>query len=531
MFGIVLKMFYRQKRSVLFVLCTIVGLVLSTAMPLLNGVFIDFLISNREIGRAVSFALLIGGIGVAGSVVTYVTGILSIKLIAATQCGILQHFVEKVEQIKYSIAEKLDGAYVTQQMTADVSSIVQFVVSSHLSVPFSVIVSIYIVALFASINAVLAFAAACSIVLYCFFLWRLSPVVLNAAKTMKQADSSLFSSLFTELSSIFPIHLHAGYPESADRLKRATASYIVEISHYGKIVSFFNSAQGFFLVVFQVVLLVVSSSEIIYEHMTIGQFVMVSAYFAQLLNGVKALSNTYKSYQEASASFQRMVEYDRYELRRNGSTHLPGVDEIEFLDLSYETEDFNPRRILEELTYRFDDKKTYLIVGRNGSGKTTLLKLITGLYDSGGAILLNGLSLAEIDLDSLKRETLGVVPQHLDAPDCTVACELSNLTRMSEFEIRAKLHDDESLPFSTDVCSLLTHSCDSLSGGELRKVYLWAAIQSKPSLLLLDEPTTGLDAGSKRALMDYLADPGRIAIVTTHDNDLINTVKTHILLD
>ena len=69
--------------------------------------------------------------------------------------------------------------------------------------------------------------------------------------------------------------------------------------------------------------------------------------------------------------------------------------------------------------------------------------------------------------------------------------------------------------------------CSALSGGELRRVYLWSAISRKSSVLVLDEPTTGLDAVSRAELAAYVKrnKQSQLIIVVSHDDEMVGAVE------
>ena len=86
---------------------------------------------------------------------------------------------------------------------------------------------------------------------------------------------------------------------------------------------------------------------------------------------------------------------------------------------------------------------------------------------------------------------------------------------------------------TTSIEGLLEKRCPELSGGELRRVYLWSAISRNPSVLVLDEPTTGLDETSRAELASYVRNNKlkQLIIIVSHDNELANAAETIVSLD
>ncbi|MBR5519378.1 MAG: ATP-binding cassette domain-containing protein [Clostridia bacterium] len=152
----------------------------------------------------------------------------------------------------------------------------------------------------------------------------------------------------------------------------------------------------------------------------------------------------------------------------------------------------------------------FCILGGNGAGKSTALSLAAGfLRPYSGSVRIFGKKLKEYKNQSLFRECLAVLPQDVQTVFLknTVAEELTDA------------HADPS-DFPFDLSHLLDRHPYDLSGGEQQLVALAKALAAKPKLLLLDEPTKGLDAQKKQAFAEILrrlkAD-GVTVVIVTHD--------------
>jgi energy-coupling factor transport system ATP-binding protein len=161
------------------------------------------------------------------------------------------------------------------------------------------------------------------------------------------------------------------------------------------------------------------------------------------------------------------------------------------------------------------------VMGRNGSGKTTLLKHLVGLLrPGGGRVALFGQDIRGQETADLARR-VGLVPQNLNAL-------LFADTVRDELAFTRRAHglppgDDRLLDLFG-----LAHLADAyprdLSVGERQRVALGAILAGEPDLLLLDEPTRGLDYFQKRALVRFLRGQqaaGRTIILATHDVELV----------
>jgi ABC transport system ATP-binding/permease protein len=176
------------------------------------------------------------------------------------------------------------------------------------------------------------------------------------------------------------------------------------------------------------------------------------------------------------------------------------------------------KQILAETTLSVEPGQLVAFIGESGSGKTTLLKALAGVTTpSSGSVTVNG------EAVGARLTDIGYLPQdEIVHPDLTVAESLQYSARL---RLPADSGDDEiasTVARALDELGLAAHAdthIGSLSGGQRKRVGLATEILSRPSLLFLDEPTTGLDPGLESrmmALLRELSDNSRAVIVVTH---------------
>jgi Cu-processing system ATP-binding protein len=154
------------------------------------------------------------------------------------------------------------------------------------------------------------------------------------------------------------------------------------------------------------------------------------------------------------------------------------------------------------------------IVGPNAAGKTTLIKSILGLTRSDeGSIKVDSV---RVNGDETYRRKIGYMPQIARFPSNLTGAELLAMLR----ELRPDVKDiDDELVRTFGLGLELTKKLNDLSGGTKQKINAVAAFLFRPSLLILDEPTAGLDPRSARILKDKILDErrsGRTFIITSH---------------
>lgn len=185
---------------------------------------------------------------------------------------------------------------------------------------------------------------------------------------------------------------------------------------------------------------------------------------------------------------------------------------IEVSHISYSV---NGNSILENIDLQINEGCYLGIVGPNGAGKTTLLRLILGIIKpTEGRILIYGIP----PEDYLKTEPIGYLPQRISQTIFEFPITVEELIKSG-----GKTNKD-SLQWAMDVfriSHLKKKVLRELSGGERQKAFLARAIVSKPKILILDEPTTGIDPYARNDLLDILEELNKefsmTILVVTHD--------------
>jgi len=175
---------------------------------------------------------------------------------------------------------------------------------------------------------------------------------------------------------------------------------------------------------------------------------------------------------------------------------------------------FGKLRVLRELDLLIEAGKITAIIGHNGSGKTTLIKCLLGLdKPTSGKILIDGFHL---NGDWAYRDRIGYMPQMARFPENLTAKEV--ISMIKDLRGSTDCQEDELVNFF-HLNGELNKPIRTLSGGTRQKVSAIIAFMFNPELLILDEPTAGLDPISSSLLKDRLLQEkqaGKTIIITSH---------------
>jgi ABC-2 type transport system ATP-binding protein len=175
------------------------------------------------------------------------------------------------------------------------------------------------------------------------------------------------------------------------------------------------------------------------------------------------------------------------------------------------------------------------LLGPNGAGKTTLLRLLaTALTPTTGTLSVLGLNPADAAQRTEIRRRLGYLPQELGYPIAFSAFAFVDyIALLKEWKHRAERHAEVHRVLNLiDVDDLATKRLRSMSGGQRRRVALAQALLGTPPVLILDEPTTGVDPEQRVTLRAVLAEVARTSIVvlSTHQTEDIAALCERVVV-
>lgn len=172
------------------------------------------------------------------------------------------------------------------------------------------------------------------------------------------------------------------------------------------------------------------------------------------------------------------------------------------------------------------------LLGANGAGKTTLIKMITGISTpSQGEILYNGKSIDE--LGEGYRNLLGFLPQDfICAPEFTVYSFLQYVAALKGMDKSETIEMIDKTLEILNLSDVKYKKVVKLSGGMRRRVGISQAILNDPKILILDEPTAGLDPGERIKLRNFITEisKNKIVLLSTHIVSDIEYISTSNLI-
>lgn len=212
--------------------------------------------------------------------------------------------------------------------------------------------------------------------------------------------------------------------------------------------------------------------------------------------------------------------------------HQDTIISIQQVSFGYTTE-----RVLEDITFNIHRGDYLGVIGPNGGGKTTLLKLLLGLLQpNSGSISIFG----HPPLAISKQGKLGYVPQKVATIDSRFPSTVEEIVLMGRYAKRGLLkritaEDHTKANQALEQVDMLPYRkrlIGDLSGGQQQRVFIARALATEAEVLLLDEPTVGVDIQNQELFYKLLhtlnVDLGLTLIIVSHDIDIIAKETTEL---
>ncbi len=264
---------------------------------------------------------------------------------------------------------------------------------------------------------------------------------------------------------------------------------------------------------------------VVNDVVSIGALMGFSGYIAMLTRPIRQTGMQISFGAQAVAAGNRMFEVLDIEPEiedKPDAYELPDVDgQVVFRNVNFSYQPDNP--VLQDINFTAEPGETVAIVGPTGAGKSTLIHLLPRFYDPDrGEILLDGHNLSDVKVESL-RSKIGIVMQHTFLFGASIRENISygrpdaEIEEIIECARIAQIHDFiESLPLGYE--TPVGERGVTLSGGQKQRLAMSRVLLTDPQLLILDEPTSSIDAETEERMQKALSAvlEGRTTFVIAH---------------
>ncbi|MFI9255685.1 ABC transporter ATP-binding protein [Streptomyces sp. NPDC053069] len=528
-----------RKWLLLVWLCTVLAALAETEAILLFSDLTDHALQKGSLAAFWSPATKWLGIAVLGALVAYTGNSLAAWATERFVMRLREHVFDHVQQLPPHFFQRHRQGDLLSRLTSDVEAIETMVVSGLVGAASAAFSALF--------YAVAAFwlrwdlAAATFVLAPLFWLAarRFTGSIKDVSREGRVADGAITSVVEESLGTIVLTQAYDRRDAERRRLHEEASAWFRASVRSTRL----NEAYEQLVQVIETVCVLavtgIGAWEISTDRMTLGQLLAFAAFLGYLYPPVRGLAQLGLTVTAATAGAERLIEILDVRpsvtdpRRPSGAGRPDGTVEVRDVTFRYPGAE---ETALKGLTFAVDPGELVIVTGPSGAGKSTVSKLLLRFYDpDGGDILLDGVPLRDFPLARL-REYVTLLPQETlvlhDTVRANIACGRPGASDQA-IEEAAKAADAHDfivrLPEGYDT-QVDPHSA-RLSGGQLQRLAIARAILRDSPVLVLDEPTTGLDAMAARRVVKPLRRlmAGRTTIMITHDLNLAPDAD-HILV-
>src|SRR3954468_9623180 len=514
---------------------------IETATIWLFKVVVDDVLVPRDFGPFVWIALGYVGLTLAAGVASFLDDYLSTwvgeRFLLSLRTGFFRH----VQGLSLAFFDRRRLGDLISRLTGDIASIETFVLSGVAdAISYTMRIAFFLGALF-YLQWDLALVSLFVAPLFWVAARHFSRLIKHASREKRRRSGSIGAVAEESLSNAALVQAYNRQETEVERFHEQNLGAFHATMASTRIRALFTPVIDLIEIAGAIVVIGLGTWELSQGRLSLGGLLVFLTYLSQLYSPIRGLSRLTNTIYSASAGAERVIELmdtepgvvDRRDARPLG--RASGAVSFDHVSFRYPGQ---PHDALSDVTFAVAPGETVALVGPSGAGKSTVAKLLLRFYDPGaGEVRLDGRDLRDIRLEELRdnvtvllQETLvfhGTVRENIAyGKPAATADEIVAAARAAD------AHEFiEALPDAYE--TVIGQKGRKLSGGQRQRIAIARAMIRDAPVLLLDEPTTGLDAESGERVLAPLRRliEGRATIVISHNLMTVRDATRIVMLE
>jgi ATP-binding cassette subfamily B protein len=526
---------------VLVWVCTVTAALAETEAILVFGDLTDHALQEGSLAAFWGPAAKWLGVAVLGAVVAYAGNSLAAWVTERFVMRLREHVFDHVQQLPPHFFQRHRQGDLLSRLTGDVEAIETLVVSGLIGAASAAFSALFYAAAACWLRWDLAAATFVLAPLFWLAARRFSASVKDVSRQGRVADGAITSVVEESLSNIVLTQAYDRRDAERRRLREEANAWFRASVRSTRLNEAYEQLVAVIETVCVLAVIGIGAWEISTGRMTLGQLLAFAAFLGYLYPPVRGLAQLGLTVTAATAGAERLIEVLDVEPsvtdpRRGTEPGRPdGTVEVRHVSFSYPGADTTA---LTDLSFTVAPGELVIVTGPSGAGKSTVSKLLLRFYDpDAGELLLDGVPLRDFPLARL-REYVTLLPQETlvlhDTVRANIACGRPGASEQAiEDAARAADAHDFIVRLPEGYHTRVDPISARLSGGQLQRLAIARAILRDSPVLVLDEPTTGLDAMAARRVVRPLRRlmAGRTTIMITHDLNLAPDADRILVVD
>ena len=529
---------------IFFSITTIIFYLFSIINPVMNQVFVDYLLGGDNPDWLLPFIFIFASVGLLQVLVTIIQSLYTYKIRGKLDLIGSTSYIWRILRLPIEFfSQRMVGDLQARQ--SENASIAETLVNVFAPLLFNTIMIVVYLVFMLNKSWILTLIGVATIVLNAFISQYISKVRVNISRVQARDNAKLSAMTSKGIEMVETIKSNgaeSAYFASWSEVQESAVSGKIRMS---KTNAFLGLIPAFVSMLANYSVLILGVYYTIIGQFSVGSILAFQGLLSAFMSPAMTIITSGQTLQEMRTSMERVDDVLQYPLDKNVTREI-------------ETDDYSKIKgnlILKDLTFGYSrlDKpvlsnfnleikqgQKIAIVGSTGSGKSTLSKLISGLYSPwSGEIIFNGKKMEEIDHE-IFTSSIAVVDQDITLYEDTI---MNNLKMWDEsiedYEVKMACRDaqihNQIMAREGGYNAPVIEGGKNFSGGEKQRLEIARSLAMDPSIIILDEATSALDAKTEFEVVKAIKARGITTIVIAHrlstirDADLIVVLERGII--
>jgi len=514
----------------------------SLLSPLVLKYAIDDLSAMVTRGKLAQYAGLLLGIAVIGGCFRFLSRRVIVGVSREIEYDLRNDFYAHLQRLSVSYFQSVRTGDIMSRATNDLSAVRMMVGPAIMYSVSTLVVFVVAIVMMLSIDMRLTLIALVPLPLVTLSVKFFGAAIHRRFEHIQAQLSEISAIVQESLSGVRVIRAYGQERAELDRFAQANQEYLNRNRGLIMLQGLFSPSLSLFLGLSALLVLWLGSRSVVFERISVGEFVAFNAYLVMLSWPVIAFGWITNMLQRGMASWKRILPILDTVPEITDTTQTTNPEQVEsikgrlelrHLTFAYGDGDGSP--VLRDISLRIDPGQTVALVGATGSGKSTLLNLIPRLHDPPpGTVFLDDVDVRELPLASL-RGAIGFVPQEPFLFSDTIAENIAfgsfdktTDKALDQIEVQrmaavANL-DTDIKEFSNEYQTIIGERGITLSGGQKQRTAIARALMVDPRIIILDDALSAVDTYTEERILSQLNSElrDRTALIVSHR---ISTVR------
>ena len=523
-----------------FAITTIVFYLIGIINPVVNQVFVDYILGGNNPDWLRPFIFIFAGIGILQVVVTLVQSLYQYKIRGKLDLVGSATYMWRILRVPIEFfSQRMVGDLQSRQ--SENASIAETLVNVLAPLFFNTIMLVFYLTVMISKSLILALVGVVTVVLNAFVSFYISKLRVNITRVQSR-DRARLNGLTTKgIEMIETIKSNGAEASYFSSWREAQDNVVSQRMKIAKTNAIIGLIPAFVSMIANYSILILGVYYTMKGEFTVGSILAFQGLLSSFMAPAMTIITSGQTLQEMRTSMERVDDVLEYPLDPNVTRQIP-MEEISKIrgNLVLKDVTFGYSRldtpVLSDFNLEIKQGQKVAIVGSTGSGKSTLSKLISGLYSPwSGEIVFNGKKIEEIDHE-IFTSSIAVVDQDITLYEDTISNNIKMWDQtIEDYEVIMACNDAQIhkaiMAREGKYNAPVLEGGKNFSGGEKQRIEIARSLAADPSIIILDEATSALDAKTEHEVVKAIKARGITTIVIAHRLSTIRDADLIVVLE